>query len=208
MGTDRGFERIINFSDATVAIAMTLLVLPLVDVGRELTQPESVFAVLGVHAGEVVGFLLSFFVIWVLWMAHHGTLEHFRSYDAVILRIHVIWLLTIVVLPFTTQLLTNSKVHPHGALVLYVLNLVLSSLMLQLMSWHGRQKPDLLRQDREEVRAWLAAPLSWVTFTLFCLVFVVVLLVPGLGAWPLFLLFLQGPIESGLAHRRSARRGA
>jgi uncharacterized membrane protein len=32
--TERGFDRIVNFSDATVAIAMTLLVLPLVDLGR------------------------------------------------------------------------------------------------------------------------------------------------------------------------------
>ena len=28
-----GFDRLVNFSDATVAIAMTLLVLPLVDLG-------------------------------------------------------------------------------------------------------------------------------------------------------------------------------
>ena len=36
--TERGFDRIVNFSDATVAIAMTLLVLPLVELGGD-TEP-------------------------------------------------------------------------------------------------------------------------------------------------------------------------
>ena len=38
MATERGFDRLVNFSDAVVAIAATLLVLPLVDLGSEATS--------------------------------------------------------------------------------------------------------------------------------------------------------------------------
>lgn len=35
--TERGLDRLVNFSDATVAIAITLLILPLVDLAGELS---------------------------------------------------------------------------------------------------------------------------------------------------------------------------
>ena len=41
--TERGFDRIVNFSDATVAIAMTLLVLPLVELGGDTEPGDSLW---------------------------------------------------------------------------------------------------------------------------------------------------------------------
>ena len=35
--TPRGLDRLVNFSDATIAIAITLLVLPLVDVANQIS---------------------------------------------------------------------------------------------------------------------------------------------------------------------------
>ena len=36
--TERGLDRLVNFSDATVAIAITVLLLPLVDIALEIEQ--------------------------------------------------------------------------------------------------------------------------------------------------------------------------
>jgi uncharacterized membrane protein len=44
--TERGLDRLVNFSDATVAIAITILLLPLVDVAVEI-EKESLGEVLG-----------------------------------------------------------------------------------------------------------------------------------------------------------------
>jgi uncharacterized membrane protein len=201
--TERGFERIINFSDATVAIALTLLVLPLVDIGQGSSADLSVWQLLQENTGTIFSFLLSFAVVWVLWVAHHHTLEYFRAYDRVIMRLHVLWLLTIVVLPFTTQLLADR--YEGGAVVLYVAVLFLSSLMLHLMSRHGRREPELLHQDRAEVQTWLAEPMSWTTVIMLGVILLVVLLFPALGAWPLILLFFDNVVDQLLARRRLAR---
>lgn len=45
MRTERGFERLITFADAVVAIALTLLVLPLVELPGELAEGQGLGAV-------------------------------------------------------------------------------------------------------------------------------------------------------------------
>ncbi len=44
MQTERGFDRMVNFCDAVVAIAITLLVLPLVDIPSELIEGQPIFS--------------------------------------------------------------------------------------------------------------------------------------------------------------------
>lgn len=39
--TERGYDRLVNFSDAVVAIAITLLVLPLADLVQEAAEVRS-----------------------------------------------------------------------------------------------------------------------------------------------------------------------
>jgi len=51
--TGRGFERLITFADAVVAIALTLLVLPLVEITVQVRQGESVGRVLADHRDQV-----------------------------------------------------------------------------------------------------------------------------------------------------------
>ncbi|HEY3480343.1 MAG TPA: TMEM175 family protein, partial [Streptomyces sp.] len=104
MRTERGFERLITFADAVVAIALTLLVLPLSEIASELSQDTSVGAVFSQNGSAFGSFALSFVVIWVLWSAHHRTMEYFHAYDGVLLQLTLVWLLTIVLLPFVTQL--------------------------------------------------------------------------------------------------------
>lgn len=199
MRTERGFDRIVNFSDATVAIALTLLVLPLVDLGRESRPETSVWGLLADHSDTVLAFLLSFAVVWRLWAAHHRALEYFRSYDQVILVLHVLWLLTIVLLPFTTELLAVK--YTGGAVPLYVGNLFLSSVTLSLISHHGRRRPELLHQDRSDVTEWVRRPAPWTTPVLLALIVVLTAVFPLLGAWPLLLLLVEGPVD----HLRSRR---
>ena len=78
------------------------------------------------------------------------------------LGLHLVWLLTMVSIPFTTELLTNNDLYQHGATALYVAVLLVSSISLHLLGLRGRQHPELLH-DRPEVTEWLAGPYTWTT---------------------------------------------
>ena len=202
--TERGFDRIVNFSDATVAIAMTLLVLPLVDLGGHTGEHQSLWELLTDNGYEIFAFILSFLVIWSMWTNHHRIMEFFADYDSRILGLHLVWLLTMVSIPFTTELLANPDYYEHGATALYVAVLLVNSVSLHLIGLQGRQHPELLH-DRPEVTDWLAGPYTWTTVLVLAVILVVVLIFPGLGAWPMLLLFVDGLVESRIVQRRKVR---
>jgi uncharacterized membrane protein len=192
--TRRGFERLITFADAVVAIAVTLLVLPLTEITTDLTGDKDVWAVLGDHRAEVGAFVLSFVVIWILWTAHHATMEFFDAYDETIFRLTLVWLFTIVVLPFVTQLLSGEE-YDLGAAPLYDGVLLVSSLALAAMSWWGHRHPELLISDREEADAWLAEPVSLVTPAILFVALILSIFAPAIGMWPLLALVLDDRIQ-------------
>ncbi len=113
-----GLSRLIAFADAVVAIALTLLVLPLVDIANDLREDSSVADVVSDNSIELVSFIISFGVIWILWRQHHQTMEYFRAYDRTLINLHFIWLLTIVALPFATALIDGA--HIEQANILYI----------------------------------------------------------------------------------------
>lgn len=204
--TERGFDRIVNFSDATVAIALTLLVLPLVELGGQSEGSSSVWDLLRDNRYEIFGFFLSFLVIWSMWVQHHRIMEYFADYDRTMIRLHMVWLLTVVSIPFTTQLLTNNAFYTHGSTAVYVAGLLVTSVSLHLLGLRGRQHPELLN-DSPEVREWLAAPYRWTNVVIMALIFVLTLFVPSVGAWPLMLLTVEGVLENVRDRRRAAARG-
>ena len=186
MRTDRGFERLITFADAVVAIALTLLVLPLSELASELSRDTSVGQVFSDNGDAFGSFVLSFVVIWVLWTAHHRTMEYFDAYDGMLFRLTMIWLFTIVLLPFVTQLLTGSQ-YDRGATPLYEGVLLVSSLCLTAMSWWGRRHRDLLADDPEADR-WVTEPVAIGVPTVLLISLALSLIFPSIGAYPLFLL--------------------
>lgn len=96
-------ERTVFFSDAVVAIAMTLLALELpVPEGTTVSQ---VLDGLAENAGEYGAFLLSFFVIGGAWQAHHQLFSCIRRIDSATISRNLQWLLIIVVTPFVTKLM-------------------------------------------------------------------------------------------------------
>lgn len=205
MRTGRGFERLVNFSDAVIAIAATLLVLPLVEIPTEANAGDTIWQLLADNGDQLTAFVISFLVIWALWRAHHSMMEHFRGYDAAIVRLHMVWLFTIVVLPFTTQLMSGDA-FSHSAMPLYIGTLLVSSITLLAMNVHGRAKPELLEQDHPEVQRWLAEPISYFVASVMVLALIVSLVAPQFGTYTLILLVFDGPFERVLRRLRRGRR--
>ncbi|HEY7486781.1 MAG TPA: TMEM175 family protein [Streptosporangiaceae bacterium] len=97
-------ERLIFFSDAVVAIAITLLALDL-PVPEGLTNADVLHA-LGDHWPEYAAFLISFAVIGLHWLGHHRLFRYVTGLAGALPRWSMLWLLTIVVTPFATRVLT------------------------------------------------------------------------------------------------------
>ena len=107
---ERGFEsratdRLVAFSDAVVAIAITLLALDL-PVPTGLTMKSFLHSV-GHNIDHYVAFLISFVVIAAAWRRYHGVFRYIERVDAQVRNYNVLWLLMIILNPFATRLLTT-----------------------------------------------------------------------------------------------------
>ena len=96
-------ERLILFSDAVFAIAITLLVIELKipNLGEEPTEAKVINSLMAL-APKIIGFLLSFFLIGLYWTIHHRLFGFVIAYTQRLLWINLLFLLGIVFLPFTT----------------------------------------------------------------------------------------------------------
>lgn len=200
MRTGRGFERLVNFSDAVIAIAITLLVLPLVDIPSEIEPDEGLRQILSDNAGELGGFVLSFLVIWTFWSAHHRIMEFFRGYDHLLMQLHMVFLFTLVSLPFTTQLLSSEA--NDQAVPLYLGTLLVSSVVLAGITARGRARPDLVHADRAEVQQWMRRPLALYRPVVLSVALVVSLFSPPVGLYLLLLLVFDNLVERLISRAR------
>src|SRR3954468_3544923 len=118
--TERGLDRLVNFTDATVAIAITVLVLPLVDLARE-AQTERFADLLSQNKGAILGITVTFVVIGRLWTIHHRIFESVAGYDQGLISWCLVWLFAIVSLPFAANVLSNlDDFEDPGAFAFYI----------------------------------------------------------------------------------------
>jgi uncharacterized membrane protein len=97
-------ERLVFFSDAIVAIAMTILVFNLKVTGDE--DKHFTYAYLVQAWPKFLAFFLSFFIIALFWKLHHQFYFYIRAVDEKLLWNNVGWLLFLVLLPFSTTLIS------------------------------------------------------------------------------------------------------
>jgi uncharacterized membrane protein len=96
-------ERLLLFSDAVVAIAITLLALDL-PIPHGTTSHE--FLESARHNGEhYFAFAISFVVIASAWTLHRRVWAFADSFDSRQMTVNMVWLFTIVLFPFATSLL-------------------------------------------------------------------------------------------------------
>lgn len=139
----RSTERIVFFTDAVVAIAMTLLVLPLADLVPDLVAEHgTAIEAITQNQDKVWSFVLSFAVIARLWFAHHRLFEQVRAYNGLLVEFNFCWLFTITVLPFTTEITGNFGAD-RFAVLLYVGTIAASTASHSAMVLVIRRHPEL-----------------------------------------------------------------
>lgn len=125
------YERVLFFSDAIVAIAITLLALEL---KIEVPEGEKLqFADLLKPWHKYLGFILSFVSISGFWSTHHRLFTHIKRMDERLKWFNTLWLFFIVTLPFSTSVLSD-HLNDSAAVFFYALNIFLIS-MFQNFLW-------------------------------------------------------------------------
>jgi len=198
MRSETGLRRLVNFSDAVVAIAITLLILPLVDVAGAIGS-TGVGHFLDVNRDKLLAFALSFAVIGNFWWAQHQQFERVKKYNAVLVGGMFLWLLSIVFLPFPTELLGAAKHGSTGVNAIYIGTLLVATIAGLIQQWAIVRWPDL-QDDAVRGEATLTAAL--ISTGIMALVFVSVVAVPTVGLWALLLLLLSRPLERVISRQR------
>ncbi|GAA4941495.1 putative membrane protein [Actinomycetospora succinea] len=184
-----GPERLLAFSDGVVAIALTLLVLPLAELVPEAGEAtRSGLSVITENLAPIGSFVLSFVVIARFWAAHHRVFNAATRVSPRLVWVNTVWLFTIVVLPFPTEMVGAFEDDPF-TLRFYVFTLFVSSALLSVMTIMVRRS--LESEDHRAPRHVATGS----TASLFLLVFLVTLVAPQLGYWPLLLLLATNPVE-------------
>ncbi len=132
-------ERIAFFSDAVVAIAITLLILEIKipHISKDSTYSQILEQLAGLQYG-FLALVLSFIVIANYWIVHHLLFKHIINYNRRILWSNMIFLFTIIIFPFTISLFAESGDNKEVfslAFKLFFLNNVLSLLALSSVYW-------------------------------------------------------------------------
>ena len=195
---ERDLERLLTFIDAVVAIAITLLVLPLAEIGEE-ARTGHVAGLLREHANDLFGFFLSFVVIARLWLAQHHIVSCLVRQTRAVVGLLLAWTLTIVFLPFPTTLVAGTT-NDATAKVLYVGTMAVSSALLALLARTiGRDRSlrdvELVPDPQDAARIALGVLHALAISLAF----------PATGYWPLLLLLLTDPVVEAVRRRRAAR---
>lgn len=162
--TGLSFERVVFFSDAVFAIVITLLVLEL-KVPHLTEHSETALR----HAliellPRVIGFVISFLIIGLMWIEHHRIFRYIEDYDGGLLWRNLFLLLCVSFVPFPTALFSENF-WSRTAFILYTASFG-GVATAKLLIWRHAVKANLLKKDvsatleRRIGRRSLAVPLA------------------------------------------------
>jgi uncharacterized membrane protein len=132
-GTERGAaERLAFFSDAVVAIAITLLAIDLqVPQGQTASELAAGFAA---EWGQYLAFLISFAVIARHWTSHHRLFRYVARASTTVTWVNMLWLLMVVLTPFMTRFIAEERID-FARFAVYTTAQAVQLLTFALMTW-------------------------------------------------------------------------
>ncbi|MGO4291185.1 TMEM175 family protein [Chitinophaga sp. RAB17] len=135
-------ERLILFSDAVFAIAITLLIIEIKipHLLPEYTTAQVIDTYLEL-APKFLGFFVSFFFIGLYWTVHHQLMGYLVNYNPGLLWLNLLFLVSIVLFPFSTALDSeyagSNFISPF---LIYTLNIAFSGSMIVVL-WRYISNP-------------------------------------------------------------------
>jgi len=180
-----GLERILFFSDAVMAIAITLLVIDLrvPEMARGLAATKLIPALLELWP-NYLGYILSFFIIGNYWFSHHRLFRPLRHYDDRLCGLNLLFLFFIALIPFSTRII---GLYPgaRAAVIVYALNILPLGVISYFLTRHAYADNRLVEAslDRAETRKLLDFNRRGTVIFCVCLVVSVVFPIAFFPVW-------------------------
>jgi uncharacterized membrane protein len=184
------YDRVLFFSDAVFAIAITLLVVDL----RVPAVVKDAAQEIANSTDRILSFTISFLVIGLFWMGHHRLFRYITALDRSLIFLNLLFLGTIAFLPYPTALLFAGNTKAPAAPVFYaacVAGAGLVELALWLYATHRKGMVPAsvpLAVRRNELSQLLPTPV------VFLLSIPVAFIAPGLAPFTWILLVPIGRI--------------
>ena len=140
-------ERVITYSDAVIAIAITLLALDLPVPGGSLTSGQLLHG-LRENGRDFVAFFVSFLVIGNQWSSHRSVTRYLCGLDGLVSKLNMTWLLMMVLTPFAARVLAGPGAFGLR-FTIYTLIQVIATACLIAMNREAVRR-NLLRRDAPE----------------------------------------------------------
>ena len=167
-----GKGRLEALTDGIFATVMTVLVLSLSVpvIASDITGSRlSSDVVIGIEAlwPNILGYVLSFLLLAVLWISHHNVFHYVTRVDRPLLWLNTLFLLTIGFLPFSTALI-GRYYQEQLPVIIYGANVIATSFcMLGILSYTARNGLLVIPEHDERVMRrirtrWRTGP--WIYF--------------------------------------------
>lgn len=167
-----GKGRLEALTDGIFATVMTVLVLSLSVpvIASDITGSRlSSDVVIGIEAlwPNILGYVLSFLLLAVLWISHHNVFHYVTRVDRPLLWLNTLFLLTIGFLPFSTALI-GRYYQEQLPVIIYGANVIATSFcMLGILSYTARNGLLVIPEHDERVirrirTRWRTGP--WIYF--------------------------------------------
>jgi uncharacterized membrane protein len=145
---EMGMERLVFFSDAVFAIAITLLAL-------EIRLPEDIahksntelLQTLFSIWPKYLGYIISFLSIGNFWVIHHRQYRYIVRYDTRLMLINLLVLMSVAFIPFPTSVISENG--NQTATILYALNASTVGLLSTLLWVYASHKRHLVAPNME-----------------------------------------------------------
>ena len=142
-----GMERILFFSDAVMAIAITLLAinirLPEIDPSLATRELAGRLSALG---PSFMTFFISFIVVGIYWISHHRYFGYIKRYDTRLILLNFLFLFFIICMPFLASLLGQYVFVPI-ALIAYTLAIAALGFSMAFIWWYASHDHRLIAVD-------------------------------------------------------------
>jgi uncharacterized membrane protein len=151
----QSLERLGALADGVFAVAMTLLILDIhVPAVAGIHSESDLIRALAELGPRLLMYAMSFMTLGIFWNGHQTQLHHLERTDRDLAWIHIGFLATVCLVPFSTTLLAQFIAF-RTALIVYWANIFLIGAWIY-GSWLHADRAGLVRRDAVGTEVWTA----------------------------------------------------